>query len=196
MADGDVLLSPTFARRCGIACGGRPCGARAGRGASRGARGACGGACGIRCSCCRSATFVDTHYVTLGFGLLRIEVYIDSVCARGEVKEDAGFCVRIDDFGSTYHVLRCFILDAYLCGTTWWGRIEAAALIVYTEAVCGSRKGIGSAVACGGHGLKHPLRILAGSACGTRRTRGGRGSRGSGLPPCRKREHQHKGERC
>jgi hypothetical protein len=37
MADGDVLLSPTVARGCGIARSGRACGARAGRGA-RGAR--------------------------------------------------------------------------------------------------------------------------------------------------------------
>ena len=48
MADGDVLLSPTFARRCGIASGGRACGARACRGARRSRRRTCGGTCGAR----------------------------------------------------------------------------------------------------------------------------------------------------
>jgi hypothetical protein len=197
VADGDFLLIANVARRRGGACGCRSAGGACGASARRpcGAR-ASGSVRGTRRSRCSSATVLDTHYVRLAFGVLRIEGYIDPVCAGGEVKEDTGICVRIDGFGSTWHVLRCFILDAYLCGTTWWGRIEASAIIIYAEGVCGSRKGIGSAVAVGGHGLKHSLRILAGTTH-ARCARRPRGARASGcLPPCRKREHQEKGEGC
>ena len=67
-------------------------------------------------------------------------------------------------------------MDAYNCGTTILSQIDG--IVIYTEGVCGSPKFQGiSDVAGGGHGLKHLLRILAGSACGTRRprcrTRGG-----------------------
>jgi hypothetical protein len=104
---------------------------------------------------------VDTHRVIHHvFSACRIYVYLDSIFAGGEVKEDAGICGRSDGLG-IHDLPGTIFVDAYNCGTTFWDR--SAGSVIYAEAGCGSRKGISSTVAGGGHVLKYLLRILAGA---------------------------------
>ena len=176
----------------GVAVGGSTrCPASGGTRRSRCARtsgGAGGSPCstsgGTRRSCCRSATVLDTHYVSRpAFSAFRIDVYHKLIRAGGGVHDEAVSCVRIE--GYEYHyILRDIIYDAYLCGTIW-DYIEASAIIIYPEGVCGSRKGI-SAVAGLGHVLKRLLRTLAGTTLARDACRGSRSARtGGGAPRSR-----------